>query len=128
MNARSRLLLAGFSIGGIAAGFAAPAHATLQFTVGLVGSEASFTCVDNSACDSNPVEGVIDIPTISFEGLVGTNIVVELFGTVTRSGRRNAKVLVLARSSMGQVQTLNGRFAVSDTDFRGPPGTYSDES
>jgi hypothetical protein len=123
MNARSRLLLAGFSIGGIAAGLAAPAHATLQFTVGFVGSEASFTCVDNASCDSNPLEGVIDIPTISFEGLVGTNIVVESFGTVHGPGDATLRYSV-GKLFNGSTETLNGRFAVSDTDFRGPPGKY----
>ena len=123
MKARSRLLLAGFSMGGIAAGFAAPAHATLQLTVGLAGSEASFTCVDNSTCDSNPVEGVIDIPTISFEGLVGSNIVVESIGTV--HGISDATLRYRVGSLFnGSGQLLHGRFAVSDTDFRGPPGTY----
>jgi hypothetical protein len=123
MNTLSRLLFAGFSIGGAAVGFTAPAHATLQFTVGLAGSEASFTCVDNSACDSNPVEGVIDIPTISFEGLAGSNIVVESIGTVHGVGDATLRYRVGSLFN-GSDQRLDGRFAVSDTDFRGPPGTY----
>jgi predicted ribosomally synthesized peptide with SipW-like signal peptide len=40
MNAFSRLLFAGVSIGGSAAAFTAPAHATLQFTVGIPGKRA----------------------------------------------------------------------------------------
>ena len=123
MNALSRLLFAGFSLGPLAAGFTAPAHATLQFTVGFAGSEASFTCVDNSSCDSNPAVGVIDIPSISFEGLVGTNIDVESFGTVQGPGDARLKYSVGSLFN-GSGETLNGRFAVSDTNFRGPPGRY----
>ena len=62
MKALSHLLFAGVSIGGIAAGFTTPAHATLQFTVGIPGTESRFTCVDNdTACDTNPALGEIDI-------------------------------------------------------------------
>jgi hypothetical protein len=57
MKAWSRLLFSSFSIAGIAVGFTVPAHATLQFTVGIPGTETSFTCVDNSACDTNSLEG-----------------------------------------------------------------------
>jgi PEP-CTERM motif len=123
MNTRSRLLFAGFSVGALAAGFTAPAHATLQFTVGFVGSEASFTCVDNSACDSNSAVGVIDIPTISFQGLVGTDIVVESLGTVNGPGDATLRYRVGSLSN-GSGETLNGRFALSDTNFRGPPGRF----
>jgi hypothetical protein len=123
MNALSRLLFAGFSIGGVAAGFTAPAHAALQFTLGFVQSEASFTCVDNSACDSNPVQGVIDIPLISFEGFVGTNIVVQSSGNEDFPGTPGLSFSVGSLFN-GSDATLNGRFALSDTDFRGPPGQY----
>jgi hypothetical protein len=124
MNALSRLLFAGFSIGGVAAGFTAPAHATLQFTLGFAGSEASFTCVDNSSCDSNQVEGVIDIPSISFEGLVGTNIVVQSSGNEDFPGAPGLSYSVGSLFN-GSGQTLNGRFALSNTDFRGPPGQFA---
>jgi hypothetical protein len=71
MKALSRLLFAGVSIGGFAAGFTAPAHATLQFTVGIPGTESSFTCVDNdTACDTNPAQGEIDILSMSFDDLL----------------------------------------------------------
>jgi hypothetical protein len=119
MNAFSRLLFAGVSIGGIAAGFTAPAHATLQFTVGIPGTEASFTCVDNSACDTNPLEGVIDIPSMSFDGLVGTDVVIQ------SSGNRDAPAAPSLSYSIGSFvngsdEILDANFAVSDTDFRGP--------
>jgi PEP-CTERM motif len=124
MNALSRLLFAGFSVGGLAAGFTAPAHATLQFTIGFVGSEGSFTCVDNSACDTNAAVGIIDIPSISFEGLVGTDIVAESFGNEAVSGFAPASAPGLSYSVgslfNGSGVALNGRFALSDTNFRGP--------
>jgi hypothetical protein len=110
-----RLLFAGFSVGAVAAGFTAPAHATLQFTVGFVGSEASFTCVDNSACDSNPAVGVIDIPSISFEGLVGTNILLQSSGNQDFPGSPGLSYSVGSLFN-GSPDALNGRFAVSDTD------------
>jgi hypothetical protein len=116
MNALSRLLFAGFSIGGIAAGFTAPAHATLQFTLGFVGGEASFTCVDNSSCDSNPATGTISIPTISFEGITATDA--KVWAT---ADSLNFTVGSLTNDTDGP---LNGIFAVSDTDFSSNAGRF----
>jgi hypothetical protein len=128
MNARSRLLFAGFSVGAVAAGFTVPAHATLQFTVGFAGSEASFTCVDNSACDTNPAVGVIDIPSISFQGLVGTDIVVQSSGNqaIGFAPALASRSLTYSIGSLfnGSGDALNGSFAVGDTNFRGPRGKF----
>ncbi len=120
MKALSRLLFAGVSIGGIVAGFTAPAHATLQFTVGISGTESSFTCVDNdTACDTNPAVGEINILNMSFDGLVGTDVVVQSSGN---SGHPAVPSLSYSIGSFlnGSGENLDADFAVSDTDFRGP--------
>ncbi len=123
MKALSRLSFVGFSVGALAAGFAAPAHATLQFTVGFIGSEATFTCVDNSACDSNPVEGAINIASLSLDGVIGTDIDAQSSGNQDFPG---TPALSFSVGSLfnGSGEDLSGRFALSDTDFRGPPGKF----
>jgi hypothetical protein len=81
MSALSRLLFARFSIGGIALGLTGPAHATLQFAVGILGTESSFTCVNNDpTCDSNPVSGTLAIANMSVDGFVATDVLVQSAG------------------------------------------------
>ena len=114
MKALSRLLFAGVSIGGIAAGFTAPAHATLQFTVGIPGTESSFTCVDNdTACDTDPTLGKIDILNMSFDGLVGTDVVVQSAGNTDNPAAPSLSYSVGSFLN-GSGQDLNADFAVSE--------------
>src|ERR1700722_19336017 len=120
MKALSRLLFAGVSIGGFAAGFTAPAHATLQFTVGIPGTESSFTCVDNdTACDTNPAQGEIDILSMSFDGLVGTDVFVHSSGNSDTSAVPSLSYSIGSFLN-GSGENLDASIAVSDTDFRGP--------
>src|ERR1700761_8472252 len=87
MSVLSRLMLAGLSIGGIAAGVTAPAHATLQFTVGIPGTESTFTCVDNDpTCDSNPVSGTLAIANMSVDGFSATDVLVQSAGNSDSPG------------------------------------------
>jgi hypothetical protein len=118
MKTLARLFFAGFSIGGVAAGLTLPAHAELQFTVGVQGTEASFTCVDNAACDTSSATGVINIPSISFGGLTATNVV------VTSTGNQDDDNAPSLSYSIGSFtndsgQTLVANFALSDTNFPG---------
>jgi hypothetical protein len=116
MKALSRLLLSVFATGGAVMALSAPAHAVLQFSVGTGSSEETFTCVDNSACDANPATGTISIPTISFEGITATDVQVWATGDSL-----NFTVGSLTNDTDG---TLNGIFAVSDTDFSSTAGRF----
>jgi hypothetical protein len=120
MNALSRLLFAGFLIGGAAADFAAPAHATLQFTVGVADSTATFTCVDNdTTCDSNPTQGIITLSSFSLDGIVVTDVVAQSSGNQDFPG---APALSYSIGSIfnGSDPALRATFALSDTGFRAP--------
>jgi hypothetical protein len=72
-----------------------------------------------AACDTNSLEGVIAIPSMSFDGLVGTDVVIQ------SSGNRDAPAAPSLSYSIGSFvnrsdENLDANFAVSDTDFRGP--------
>jgi hypothetical protein len=116
MKALSRLLLSVVATGGAVMALSAPAHAILQFSVGTGSSEQTFTCVDNSSCDSNPATGTISIPTISFEGITATDVQVWATGDSL-----NFTVGSLTNDTDG---ALNGIFAVSDTDFTSTAGRF----
>ena len=110
MKTLSRLILSIVTAGGAAAALTTQAGATLQFSVGS--GESSYTCIDNSSCDSNPAAGMISIPEISFAGITGTNV------TVTATGDSlNFTVGSLTNDSGG---TLFANFAVSDSGFGDP--------
>jgi hypothetical protein len=120
MSALSRLLFAGFSIGGIAAGLTGPAHATLQFTAGIPGSESSFTCVDNDpTCDSNPVSGTLAIANMSVDGFVATDVLVQSAGNSDNPADPMLSYSVGAFTN-NSGQDLVADFAGGDTDYRGP--------
>jgi hypothetical protein len=120
MSALSRLLLAGFSIGGIAAGLTVPAHATLQFTVGIPGTESRFTCVDNDpTCDSNPVSGTLAIANMSVDGFVATDVLVQSAGNSDNPADPMLSYSVGAFTN-NSGEELVASFAGGDTDYRGP--------
>jgi hypothetical protein len=120
MSALSRLLFAGFSIGGIAAGLTGPAHATLQFAVGIPGTESRFTCVDNDpTCDSNPISGTLAIANMSVDGFVVTDVLVQ------SAGNSDNPADPMLSYSVGSFTNNSGQdlvadFAGGDTDYRGP--------
>jgi hypothetical protein len=124
MNALSRLLLTGFSIGGAAVAFTAPAQAMLQFTVGVGDSTVTFTCVDNDIkCDSDPTQGTITIPSFSLDGIVVTNVVIQ------SSGNQDFPGTPALSYSIGSIanesgSALSATFALSDTHFRGPAARF----
>jgi PEP-CTERM motif len=97
-----------------------PADLDPSITLGFVGSEASFTCVDNSACDTNPTVGVIDIPSMIVDGLEGSDIVVQSTGNQDNDNPAppslSFSVGLFRNATSGN---LDANFAVSDTDFRG---------
>jgi hypothetical protein len=119
MSALSRLLFAGFSIGGIAVGLTGPAHATLQFTVGIPGTESRFTCADNAACDSNPVSGALAIANISVDGFVATDVLVQSAGNSDNPADPMLSYSVGSFTN-NSGQNLVADFAGGDTGYRGP--------
>jgi hypothetical protein len=72
-----------------------------------------------AACDTNSLEGVIDIPSMSCDGLVGTDVVIQ------SSGNRDAPAAPSLSYSIGSFvngsdEILDANFAVSDTDLGVP--------
>lgn len=110
VKALSRSILSIVTVGG-AAIFWTRAAATLQFSVGP--GESSYTCVDNSSCDSNPAVGAISIPEISFDGITADNV------TVTTTS--NSLSFTVGSLTNDTGSTLSANFAVSDTGFSGVP-------
>ena len=114
MKALSRLILSIVTAGGAAAALSTQAGATLQFSVGA--GDESYTCVDNSPCDTNPATGIISIPEISFEGITGTDV------TVTATGEVLSFTVGSLTNDTGG--TLSANFAVSDTGFGSDPTRF----
>src|SRR5262252_2242580 len=61
-----KVLLGLTALGGIALG-SAPSYAVLQLSLDING--ASFACVDNTACDTNPTVGVLQTGATTFAGV-----------------------------------------------------------
>jgi hypothetical protein len=114
MKALSRLLLSIATAGGAVAALSAPAHATLQFSIGS--GESSFGCVDNFSCDSDSGVGVISIPSISNPefGVSATDVELTSTGGTKAPAALDATIGSFSNTSDG---ALSGAFALGDTDF-----------
>lgn len=110
-----RLLLAGTLLAAIGA---TPAHATLQIAL-QVGPDAFF-CADNSACDTNPDIGVIQILDQIIDGI-------QVNGSIQASNHGGFSSL--NTSSLDVINTIatpvTATVAVSDTDFPAIAATFN---
>jgi len=97
---------------------ASPAHAVLQLALDING--ATFTCVDNTACDTNPTVGILQTAQTTFNG-------VQFLGSsqTQLTGATNE----LTTTSF-QITNTNGtavtyQLAVGGTSFQGPVTTIN---
>jgi PEP-CTERM motif len=94
-----------------------PAHATLQLAFDING--IPFACVDNAACDTNPIVGILDIANSVFAGVDVNGSIQVSTGTPANPG-----LDLLSTSSLSIVNTngvsVTGNAAISDTDFSAP--------
>lgn len=108
-----------FAAGAMAAAVAAasPAHATLQLAFDING--IPFACVDNAACDTNPLVGILDIANSAFAGVDVNGSIQVSTGTPANPG-----LDILSTSSLSITNTngvaVTGSAAISDTDFSSP--------
>ena len=114
MKAFSRVLLSFAVAGGAVAALSAPAHATLQFSIG--NGESSFGCVDNFSCDNDSAVGVISIPSVSSPefGISATNVKLRSTGGAEAPAALDATIGSFSNTSGG---TLSGAFALGDRSF-----------
>jgi hypothetical protein len=120
MNTTSRLL-SGLATAGLIAGASAPAHATLQVAVDVSGT--TFFCADNTACDTNPAVGVIQVANGVINGVVVNGSIQTSTGTPANPG-----VASLNTSSLSIINTTalekDITVAVGDTNFLGPVRSF----
>jgi hypothetical protein len=116
MNTSSRLL-SGLAAVGLIAGFSAPAHAVLQIAADING--AGFFCADNTACDTNPAVGTLQVANGTFNGVQVNGSIQSSTGTPANPG-----IAALSTSSLSIINaTAIAKtivFAIGDTDFLGP--------
>jgi hypothetical protein len=93
--------------------FASPAHAVLRVAANVSGT--TFTCVDNAACDIDPMVDEIALGPTTVNG-------VKVTGSFSSSGTNPLDLLTTGSQSVinnsGAARTV--QVAVSDTDFVGP--------
>jgi hypothetical protein len=109
------ILLTGVFLGALAA---SPAHATLQIAL-QVGPDAFF-CADNTACDTNPATGVIQVANTVVDGI-------QVDGSIQGSDH-GLPFPSINTSSLDVINTLTtpvtATVAVSDTDFPAIAATF----
>jgi len=99
-----------------------PTNAALMISESLNG--ATFTCVDNTSCDTNAAVGIIDTGTTTLNGVVLTGLRASSSGTTLRPGPD-----ILNSGSTAVINT-NATAAtiiasIGDTNFLGPVQRFS---
>src|SRR5580765_2728902 len=110
---RNKLLMGGMLAGTALA--SVPANATLQYAISVNGG-ASFLCVDNGGCDTNPATGIIQSGSTTVSGI-----------TVTFSDQRqiigppqDALTTTSATITNTTGTTANVQFAISGINYASP--------
>jgi len=90
-----------------------PAGATLQLSLNING--ATFTCVDNNACDTTPAVGVLQTGQTTFNG-------VSFLGSsqTSHQGTTNDLNTTSFQITNNNTGTVNYQLAVGDTGYQGP--------
>jgi len=98
--------------------FASPANAVLQFSLDING--ATLTCVDNTACDTNPAVGTLQTGSTTFAGVsfLGSSQT----QTVGAINSLNTTSFQITNNNAG---TVTYTLAVGGTNFVGPVTTLS---
>jgi hypothetical protein len=121
MNTSVRRSLCGVAAAGMLGFVSAPADATLQIITDINGAMAA--CVDQAACDLNPAVGIIQVANSVINGVLINGSIQTSTGTPANPGPD-----ILNTSSLSIINTTNTTksvtFAVSDTDFTGPVGSF----
>lgn len=107
-------------IGGAALALALsnPAHAVLQFSLDING--ATFTCVDNTACDTNNTLGILQTGQTTFAG-------VDFLGSsqTQKVGALNSINTTSFQITNNNAGTINYQLAIGGTSFQGPVTSLS---
>ncbi len=102
-------------IGGAALALALsnPAHAVLKFSLDING--ATFTCVDNTACDTNNTLGILQTGQTTFAG-------VDFLGSsqTQKVGAINSLNTTSFQITNNNAGTINYQLAIGGTGFQGP--------
>jgi hypothetical protein len=121
MNATVRLSLCGAAAICVVGSISVPAQATLQVIADVSGSVS--TCVDNAACDQNPLIGIIQVANGTLNGVQINGSIQTSTGTPANPGAN-----ILNTSSLSIINTTNTTktltVVVSDTDFTGPVTSF----
>ena len=114
---KSSRALCGLAAVGLMAGVSAPANAVLQLAADVSGS--TLFCADNTACDTNPAVGIIQIAPFTLNGVRVNGETITSVGTPGNPGLDTLNVSNLSvTNTTGVVKTINA--VVSDTDFLAP--------
>jgi hypothetical protein len=108
--------LAGASV--LALALANPAHAVLQFSLNINGS--TFSCVDNTACDTNSTIGILQTGQTTFAG-------VDFLGSsqTQKVGTVNSLNTTSFQITNNNAGTINYQLAIGGTNFQGPVTSLS---
>lgn len=109
-----RFLLTASALAAVAAiGAPRPAHAVLQLALDINGQ--TFTCVDNTACDTNPAVGTVQIAATTFNG------VTFLGSSQTQlTGPTNELTTTSFQITNNNTSSVTYQLAVGGTNFVGP--------
>jgi hypothetical protein len=111
-------IAASLAAGGLLALASAPSHAVLQFSLDING--ATFTCVDNTAGDTNAAVGTLQTGSTTFNGV--TFLGSSQTQTTGTTNSLNTTSFQITNNNAG---TVNYTLAVGGTDFTGPVTTLS---
>jgi hypothetical protein len=120
MNSATRFL-SGLAVTGLMAGVSVPAHATLQIAANVNG--ANFFCADNTACDTNPAVGVLELANGTLNGVAINGSISTSTGTSATPGLaliNTSSLSIINNSGVTSVVTV----AVGDTDFIAPVSSF----
>jgi len=109
------------AIGALLLGLGAfqPAHALLQLSAQFDGG--TFSCVDNTACDTNPATGTLAVGTQTIGGVTVTGQV-SIATNTAGFGALNTSALQIINNN---ATSTPYQIAISSTGFSGPVDTYA---
>jgi len=117
-----KLLLPAAALASLGLAAIPPAHATLQISA-LVGA-TTFFCADNTACDTNPATGTLQLANQTIGGIQVNGSIQTSVGTPANPGPLD----ILNASSLSLINTtalpINFTVTVSDTDFAAPVTSF----
>ena len=118
-----KLLLPAAALASLGLAAIPPAHATLQFNAQI--GATNFFCADNTACDTNPGIGTIQIANQTIGGIQVNGSIQTSVGTPANPNPLD----ILNTSSLSLINptaaAINYTVTISDTDFAGPVTSFN---